>query len=79
MDNGRNVCTDFGTSLKTSIDANDMDTQEHFFPGITTLGDILKEQGYSQTLLIGSKAELAGEKYIFQSMEIIFWMTMIMQ
>ena len=56
-----------------------MDTQEHFFPGITTLGDILKEQGYSQTLLIGSKAEFGGRKVYFQSMEIIFWMTMIMQ
>ena len=54
-----------GLPLKTSIDANDMDTQEHFFPGITTLGDILKEQGYSQTLLIGSKAEFGGRKVYF--------------
>ena len=54
-----------GLPLKTSIDANDMDTQEHFFPGSTTLGDILKEQGYSQTLLIGSKAEFGGRKVYF--------------
>ena len=54
-----------GLPLKTSIDANDMDTQEHFFPGITTLGDILKEQGYYQTLLIGSKAEFGGRKVYF--------------
>ena len=54
-----------GLPLKTSINANDMDTQEHFFPGITTLGDILKEQGYYQTLLIGSKAEFGGRKVYF--------------
>ncbi|WP_306480432.1 sulfatase-like hydrolase/transferase [Mediterraneibacter sp.] len=54
-----------GIPLKTNINANNMDTQEHFFPGIMTLGDILKEQGYSQTLLIGSKAEFGGRKVYF--------------
>ena len=54
-----------GLPLKIGINGNDMDTQEHFFPGITTLGDILKEQGYSQTLLIGSKAEFGGRKIYF--------------
>ena len=54
-----------GLPLKTGINGNYMDTQEHFFPGIITLGDILKEQGYSQTLLIGSKAEFGGRKLYF--------------
>lgn len=54
-----------GLPLKTSINGNDMDTQEHFFPGITTLGDILEGEGYSQTLLIGSKAEFGGRELYF--------------
>ena len=30
-----------GLPLNISIGSNDMDTQDHFFPGIFTLGDIL--------------------------------------
>ena len=52
-----------GLPLNTSIDANGMDTQDSFFPGITTLGDILQNEGYSQTLLIGSEATFGGRQY----------------
>ncbi len=54
-----------GLPLKISIDDNAMDTQESFFPGIITLGDILQEEGYSQTLLIGSDATFGGRKLYF--------------
>lgn len=54
-----------GVPLNTSIDANGMDTQDSFFPGITTLGDILQNEGYSQTLLIGSEATFGGRKLYF--------------
>ena len=54
-----------GLPLNVSIDGNNMDTQEHFFPGIITLGDILKEEGYSQTLLIGSDATFGGRRLYF--------------
>lgn len=54
-----------GLPLKISIDANEMDTQDHFFPGITTIGDILAEAGYSQTLLLGSDATFGGRKSYF--------------
>ena len=54
-----------GLPLNTSIDANGMDTQDSFFPGITTLGDILQNEGYSQTLLIGSEATFGGRKLYF--------------
>ena len=54
-----------GLPLKISIEDNSMDTQEHFFPGIITLGDILKEEGYSQTLLIGSDATFGGRRLYF--------------
>lgn len=54
-----------GLSLKISISANEMDTQDNFFPGITTIGDILSEAGYSQTLLLGSNATFGGRKLYF--------------
>ena len=38
-----------GLPLNISISANDMDTQDSFFPGVTTLGDILSDAGYTQT------------------------------
>lgn len=55
-----------GLPLNTSISANDMDTQDSFFPGVTTLGDILSDAGYTQTLLIGSEAQFGGRKLYFQ-------------
>lgn len=54
-----------GLPLKISISANDMDTQDNFFPGITTIGDILSDAGYSQTLLLGSNATFGGRKLYF--------------
>lgn len=54
-----------GLPLNVSIDGNNMDTQEHFFPGIITMGDILEEEGYSQTLLIGSDATFGGRRLYF--------------
>ena len=55
-----------GLPLNISISANDMDTQDRFFPGVTTLGDILSDAGYTQTLLIGSEAQFGGRKLYFQ-------------
>lgn len=55
-----------GLPLNSSISANDMDTQDSFFPGVTTLGDILSDAGYTQTLLIGSEAQFGGRKLYFQ-------------
>ncbi len=43
-----------------------MDTQERFMPGLTTLGDILEENGYSQTLMIGSNARFGGRELYLQ-------------
>lgn len=54
-----------GLPLNVSIDGNNMDTQEHFFSGIITMGDILEEEGYSQTLLIGSDATFGGRSLYF--------------
>lgn len=54
-----------GLPLKIPIESNSMDTQKEFFPGLTTLGDILEEEGYRQTLLIGSEGEFGGRKLYF--------------
>ena len=58
--------TTSGLPLKTSIGSNAMSTQAHFFPGIRTLGDILEDEGYSQTLLIGSEAKFGGRELYFR-------------
>ena len=54
-----------GLPLKISVGQNDMRYQETFFPGVTTLGDILATEGYNQTLLIGSEGEFGGRKLYF--------------
>lgn len=55
-----------GLPLSISIDGNSMSSQDSFFPGITTLGDVLQEEGYSQTLLIGSDATFGGRRLYFE-------------
>ncbi len=47
------------------VDTNYMSTQESFFPNITSLGDILKEEGYVNDLLIGSDATFGGRRLYF--------------
>lgn len=54
-----------GIPLKISIDDNSMDTQDTFFAGAVTLGDILQQAGYSQTLMIGSDATFGGRRLYF--------------
>ena len=45
---------------------NEMNTQDHFFPSITTIGDILEEQGYNQVFFVGSDAAFAGRDLYFE-------------
>lgn len=54
-----------GIPLSISIDGNDMNTQEHFFAGAVTLGDILESAGYCQNLMIGSDAIFGGRRLYF--------------
>lgn len=55
-----------GLPLKVSIGANFMDTQSSFFPGVRTIGDILKEQGYRQIFLLGSDAVFGGRRLFYK-------------
>lgn len=54
-----------GIPLNISIDDNSMDTQETFFKGAVTLGDVLEQAGYSQTLMLGSDAIFGGRRLYF--------------
>lgn len=54
-----------GLPLKIPITNNSMSFQDTFFPGVTTLGDILAAEGYQQGFLIGSKGEFGGRKVYF--------------
>lgn len=54
-----------GLPLKIPVADSAMDKQETFFPGVTSLGDILAEQGYRQALLIGSNADFGGRRLFF--------------
>ena len=55
-----------GLPLKIPIDGNAMSNQDLFMPAVTSIGDILAEQGYRQSLLIGSDAEFGGRKNYFE-------------
>ncbi len=49
-----------GLPLNITIDGNAMSTQDSFFPSITTMGDILEENGYRNIFMIGSDAAFGG-------------------
>lgn len=55
-----------GLPLKIPITDSSMSSQESFFPGVTSLGDILEKEGYRQALLIGSNAVFGGRELYFQ-------------
>lgn len=54
-----------GLPLNISIDQNAMSSQSEFFPGATSLGDILSNEGYNQSLLLGSDASFGGRRLYF--------------
>ena len=49
------------------VDTNFMSTQDSFFPNLTTLGDILQQEGYENDLLIGSDATFGGRRLYFST------------
>jgi phosphoglycerol transferase len=54
-----------GLPLQLYVKHNAMSTQDHFFTGMTGLGDLLKEAGYHQVLMLGSKATFGGRDTYF--------------
>ncbi len=61
------LATTSGVPFSFPIEANSMSEREQFAPGLTTLGDILEKNGYTQEFLCGSDAAFAGrDKYFTQ-------------
>lgn len=54
-----------GIPLSVSIDGNSMDMQDSFFSDAVTIGDVLEQAGYNQTLLIGSDATFGGRRLLY--------------
>ena len=55
-----------GLPMKSNVGPNNMNTQDSFYPGITTMGDILYDEGYANELLIGSPAVFGGRDKLFR-------------
>lgn len=58
-----------GIPLKTppGVDANGEGGNGSHLPGVRSLPDILKDNGYTQMLMVGSKAELCGRKQFYSN------------
>lgn len=56
-----------GLPMKAPTEPNSYGTKDNFLPGAYTLGDILHEQGYEQTLMFGADADFGGLTYYYQS------------
>jgi len=56
-----------GLPFKLPIQGNSYTSYNSFLPGITSLGDILYENGYNQTLILGSDARFAGRDQYYKT------------
>ena len=58
-----------GVPLKLPISGLQVESQivTNFFPTLTSLGDILQNEGYHQVLMIGSDASFGGRKAYFET------------
>ena len=55
-----------GTPLLIPIGGNSYNSPDvQFLPGVTSIGDILKEQGYNQEIVVGSDIAFGGRKLYF--------------
>lgn len=64
---GALFATQSGLPLKVAIHGEALDAQDSFFPSITTLGDILEENGYTNVFMCGSDAAFGGRKSFFKT------------
>lgn len=53
--------------MKTPDGPNTYGTKDNFLPGAYTLYDMLKDNGYEQTVMFGADASFGGLEYLFQS------------
>ena len=60
---GAMFCQSSGTPLKLPVEGNKSGViLDDFFPGLVCLGDILRDQGYGQYLLLGSDASFGNRR-----------------
>ena len=55
-----------GIPLKIPIEGNSYGKYDSFLPGVTGLGEILKDEGYKQMLMIGSEVKFGGREHLFR-------------
>lgn len=55
-----------GVPFALPVGTNNMDEQSSFCSGLTTLGDVLEDQGYTQEFLCGSDSTFAGRQKYFK-------------
>lgn len=55
-----------GLPLKANI-YNNMNKQDDFFSNIVAIGDILKEEGYNNELMVGSDVEFGGREKFYRT------------
>ena len=56
-----------GLPMKVPVDGNSYGAPDNFLPGAITLGDILHEQGYEQSVMFGADAAFGGLNFFFES------------
>lgn len=56
-----------GVPMCLPLGENDYEAYHEFLPGLTSLGDILEEEGYNQELVIGSDARFGGRSNYFRT------------
>lgn len=56
-----------GLPMKVPTGGNDYGSPGNFLPGAVTIGDILKAQGYEQSLMFGATAKFGGLNYFYES------------
>ncbi|MDR1952925.1 MAG: LTA synthase family protein [Clostridiales Family XIII bacterium] len=55
-----------GIPLLIPIDGNSYGNSNAFLPGGYALGDILKDEGYNQMLMVGSDATFGGRRFLYE-------------
>ena len=55
-----------GVIMEVPLNANNYGGDEIYMPGLTSIGEILADNGYTNTLLVGSNAEFHGREDYFE-------------
>lgn len=56
-----------GLPMKVPTEHNAYGAENNFLPGAVTIGDILKSQGYEQSLMFGATAKFGGLNFFYES------------